>query len=302
MKLGQLQSKENLRKTDLLPIASDNYLDGVITNTTKTNPVVITSNGHGLSTGDSVYLAGIVGQVQLNATQHTITVISGDTFSIPVDGTTHSDYVSGGNWTRGRLKHTTLGQVKDSWQELFDFTPTNTHLVSTELSPGTPLRYEISNVNYYGIVTSLAAGDIVNVSGAPLSENITRLWAGNQRLIVQINVFVREVFGNISQDLLFNKMFTYLRWKLPKAYLVHFDFTNSFADTVNPPTIGVKIDGTLVSNAISLDATGVWVSNPQIDSSEYAITFGDSIEVTCVDTGGNGDAEYLTGNLIFVLE
>lgn len=74
-------------------------LTKLITQITKTNPGVITCPDHEFSTGDSVTLSGIVGMQELNDEAVTITVINADTFSIGVDTTSYTTYVSGGNAT-----------------------------------------------------------------------------------------------------------------------------------------------------------------------------------------------------------
>ncbi len=69
----------------------------VITGITQANPgVVTTSTAHGYSNGDVVYLAAIVGMIQLNATFVTVTSTGANTFSIGVDTTGFTAYSSAG--------------------------------------------------------------------------------------------------------------------------------------------------------------------------------------------------------------
>lgn len=58
-----------------------------ITAITQANPGVVTAPFHGLTTGDEVYLAGILGMVELNGRVVTVTVLSPATFSIGIDTT-----------------------------------------------------------------------------------------------------------------------------------------------------------------------------------------------------------------------
>jgi hypothetical protein len=70
------------------------YIDGI----SNTNPIVITTtNNHNLVTGDVELITGVQGGMSnLNTNTYTITKISDQTFSIPVDGTVMGTYVSGG--------------------------------------------------------------------------------------------------------------------------------------------------------------------------------------------------------------
>lgn len=75
-----------------------------ITGATAANPVVITSVGHGLTSGDYVFITGVVGMTQLNGNTYKITVIDANTFSLQnyaganIDGTAFTAYTSGGTW------------------------------------------------------------------------------------------------------------------------------------------------------------------------------------------------------------
>lgn len=73
-----------------------------ITAATQANPVVITSVGHGFTTGDEVYIGSVAGMTELNTRNFLITVLTPDTFSLQtlngdnVDGTGYTAYTSGG--------------------------------------------------------------------------------------------------------------------------------------------------------------------------------------------------------------
>jgi len=77
---------------------------GSITGATQANPVVVTSGSHGLTTGDRVYIEGVVGMTELNNFLYTVTVLSANTFElayidgVDVDGTGFTAYSSGGTW------------------------------------------------------------------------------------------------------------------------------------------------------------------------------------------------------------
>jgi len=69
---------------------------GSITGATNASPIVITSNGHGLQTGNVVTISGVGGNTAANGT-FTVTRTGANTFSL--DGSTgNSAYTSGGAW------------------------------------------------------------------------------------------------------------------------------------------------------------------------------------------------------------
>lgn len=69
---------------------------GTITGATNAGPIVITSAGHGLTTGTRVTVSGVGGNTAANGT-FTVTVVDSNTFSL--DGSTgNSAYTSGGTW------------------------------------------------------------------------------------------------------------------------------------------------------------------------------------------------------------
>ena len=82
----------------------NNPQTGTITGATQSNPCQITSTGHGLVTGASIEIGGIVGMTQLNGNRYDIVVIDANTFNLffqgyPVDSTNFTSYVSAGTWT-----------------------------------------------------------------------------------------------------------------------------------------------------------------------------------------------------------
>lgn len=70
---------------------------GTVTAATDASPIVITSDDHGLSTGDIVSIDDVAGNTAANGIGWTITVIDDDTFSLG-SSTGNGAYTSGGNW------------------------------------------------------------------------------------------------------------------------------------------------------------------------------------------------------------
>ena len=76
-----------------------------ITGASKTNPVVITSNGHGFVAGDIVRISSVDGMTQLNGNIYTVGATTANTFQLQgVNGTGYNTYTGDG---RARPCHTT---------------------------------------------------------------------------------------------------------------------------------------------------------------------------------------------------
>ena len=73
-------------------------IPNTITNATNANPVVITSVGHGLTTGQQIFIDGVEGNLAANGA-HTVTVVDANTFSIDAIGS--GAYTQFGNWYLG---------------------------------------------------------------------------------------------------------------------------------------------------------------------------------------------------------
>lgn len=73
-----------------------------ITGATAANPVVITIGaGHGVTNGQGVFIAGVIGMSQLNNLTYTAANVTATTLELSgVDGTAYTAYASGGSLTR----------------------------------------------------------------------------------------------------------------------------------------------------------------------------------------------------------
>lgn len=67
-----------------------------ISNITNANPGTVSSNQHGLTTNDVIYIYCVEGMDAVNDVAFTVTVVDGDTFTIGVDTTNHGTYINGG--------------------------------------------------------------------------------------------------------------------------------------------------------------------------------------------------------------
>ena len=83
---------------------------GSITNITQANPAQVTSNSHGLVTGDTVIISGVVGMTEVNGGNYSITVIDANNFTLNgIDSTGFTPYVSGGTWQNQQITFTIPG-------------------------------------------------------------------------------------------------------------------------------------------------------------------------------------------------
>ena len=74
-----------------------------ITAATKANPAVITSNSHGYSNGDEIYLTSVGGMTELNGRNYIVANASTNTYSLKdlfgnnINSTNYTTYTSGGS-------------------------------------------------------------------------------------------------------------------------------------------------------------------------------------------------------------
>lgn len=72
---------------------------------TEANPAVVTSNDHGLSDGDEIFIYGVGGMATINDLSLTVTVVDGDQFSVGVDSSAYGAYTDGGVITKDRFSN-----------------------------------------------------------------------------------------------------------------------------------------------------------------------------------------------------
>lgn len=72
-----------------------------ITGITQANPAVVTSNAHGYSNGDEVFITGVVGMTQVNGRRFTVAGAAANTFQLSgIDSSAYTAYSSGGTVAR----------------------------------------------------------------------------------------------------------------------------------------------------------------------------------------------------------
>ncbi|RLA04760.1 MAG: hypothetical protein DRQ45_00085 [Gammaproteobacteria bacterium] len=70
---------------------------GSITGASKANPCVISDASHGLSTGDTIHITGVVGMTQLNDNRYVVTYLNSNSYSINVNSSAFGLWTSGGS-------------------------------------------------------------------------------------------------------------------------------------------------------------------------------------------------------------
>ncbi|MEH6358832.1 MAG: ubiquitin-activating E1 FCCH domain-containing protein [Pseudomonadales bacterium] len=125
-----------------------------ITNTTQADPVVITSNSHGLQNGDKIFITGVGGMVELNTNTYIVANKSTNNFDLEevtggtVDGTGFGAYTSGGTINTDRTESWRLGV----WSDTTGYPSTVTFFGDRLYfagNPATPDRLDGSTVGDY---------------------------------------------------------------------------------------------------------------------------------------------------------
>ena len=135
-----------------------------ITGITKANPAVVTSNSHGFSNGDRVFISGVVGMTQVNSLEFTVAGATTNTFQLSgVDSSAYTTYSSGG--TVGKIVEvTTTYSITDIFEINHAQSADVLYLAHKDHEPAKLTRTT---------ATSFTLSDIAFVDGPYLDENLT---------------------------------------------------------------------------------------------------------------------------------
>lgn len=89
-------------------IETTNTKTGLVLAATQSNPCIINSPDHCLLDGDTVIFNNMEGLTELNGNEYVITLVTTDTFSIPVDSSAFGVYLGEGNWVQTNQEYFTL--------------------------------------------------------------------------------------------------------------------------------------------------------------------------------------------------
>ena len=168
-----------------------------VTGITQANPGVVTVDlNHGFSTGQVINISGIVGMTELNNIPLTITVLSETTFSIGVNTSTYTAYVSGGVVTPNYRNITaTVVDFPDSYSMLFVNPPQQT--VTMSVTWNTTMVNAVSN----STISQLAAPALISY--------VNTLTVGQPMNLFQIQqTFANAVAESLNPEFLTRMLFS----------------------------------------------------------------------------------------------
>jgi len=182
------------------------------------------------------------------------------------------------------------------------------------LKAGLPIKFIQGGTSYYAIINAVSTASgthTVNLCGAPITISLAAgsCYGGITNNVRQLNFAINGYFGDaVDATLLANDMFTYYKWDLPHAYLCKVSIRAKTIDggvaneNINI-TIGTADVLTANTNA-GLTVSTAWVNNTlgEVNTTNYDINFGDTLEVKTDGSGTNGDAKDLSVQLNFVIE
>ena len=164
---------------------------------TQANPGVVTTNlAHGLATGSSQTLTGIVGMTALNSVPVVVTVLTPTTFSIGLNTSSYGAYVSGGALSPNPRNITA---------SINDFP--NTYLIPF-VNP--PLQNVAITVLWNTTGTNLVANSAVaQLAQQPIADYINGIYVGQPINIFELqNVFQSAISSVIPPTLLSRMVFS----------------------------------------------------------------------------------------------
>jgi hypothetical protein len=170
---------------------------------------------------------------------------------------------------------------------------------------GYGLKYTISSVVYYGVVTAITS-NLLTVAGAPLGGDVTALyWCSTG--VFQLDFFIPGLFADAANTtLIATDAHSKISWRIAKSYCVRMLHTVRIDDTgANQPIVNVSINGSALCTSntnAGLAVAETWVSTVvDINTSNYDINPTEAIEVITDASGSNDNAVDLTVSLVFVM-
>ena len=135
-----------------------------ITAITGANPAVVTSNSHGFTNGDRIFISGVVGMTELNNREFTVAGATTNTFELSgVDSSSYTTYTSGG--TAGKIVEVSTTYTAAQVFEL-------NHVQSADVVYLAHKDHEPAKLTRT-TATSFTLADIDFVDGPYLDENTT---------------------------------------------------------------------------------------------------------------------------------
>jgi len=182
--------------------------------------------------------------------------------------------------------------------------------------PGRPLRYRQNPFNWgWGIVNSVVPGSptpadlTINLSGTSFSSGYDEMLFGEFTKVSTVSFNINGLFADANDTaLLLNDLNYRYRWTGGEAYCVmvtHRVIADDTAGSGQNPFVNLLINGSGVCSANTYGGrrtlAASWVdTQDDIDASNYAIDYNDSIEVAVRQSSGNDDTSDLSIQGVFV--
>jgi len=195
----------------------------------------------------------------------------------------------------------------------FTATPASTSTLTmtsdktASIKVGMAVKYTISSVVYYGVVTAITS-NLMTIAGAPMGGDVTALYySTNPAQVVQVDFYVPGKFADAANTaLLASDAKVKFDWNLQEARLVQIRHTVSVDDSgANQPRVNMSVGGSAVSTSNTNTGVAVaetWSSTViDINTTNYVVARDAAIEVVTDANGSNDDASDLSVSGIFVV-
>ena len=235
---------------------------------------------------------------------------TGTVNSLSGSGTMSNQNSNNVSITGGSITGTTINDSQLAWNPItaYTTTPASTSTITmtsdltASIPTGSPLKYVIGGVTYYGQVLSLT-GNLMTIRGVSLSGTITSLsWGGIQHRLIRGIAIPGQYETSTSSTVIANNKSQFM-WRDEPAYLIGYTIYSNTVDTGTKGQIDVTINGNAVnttSGGLTITAATTWYNTVvDINPTYYQVTTGQVIEISSTKNG-NGDAADLTVELRFV--
>lgn len=281
-----------------------------ITGITKANPGVITSNSHGLSNNDQVYITNVSGMVEINDSNipYIVANVTANTFTLKdIDGnaintTSYTTYTSGGNirriytlaspWTTAQLSEITYVQSGLDMYIAHPETETRVLQISSStdwslslLSPSPPPTYESGYESTGTTITPSATSG----TGVTFTAGASIFLAGDEgRQIINLSsgetgaatitsvtsgtVAVCDIVENFTDT----NAIASADWKLGLSPVVALEFDGTQTGSI----VTVRSEHQTSALGPSLTITGITQANPAVvTSNAHGLSNGQLIQI-----------------------
>jgi hypothetical protein len=171
-------------------------------------------------------------------------------------------------------------------------TLTMTSDLTGTIKAGYGLKYTIGGVVYYGLVTTMAT-NLMTIAGATMGGDVSSL-NYTKVGVIQVPLLIPGYYeGASSATIVSDLLGQIILWQQGPAYCVRMGMRSRVADSSSDGKAQAYIGGNLLCTAntntgLILAGTGWYYSVVDINTTNYGIVFGGTIEVGAVKgTGGN---------------